>query len=218
METKNRAYEGISSLEVSPEQGTVGRRILVHKRRIITFLVVSLFSVALLALLGSQLLVPAQNQSHSGSAQSGSPLEGHPAPDFTLAALSTQAAPAVHLASLKGKLVMLNFWASWCVPCQHEAPLLQTTWQHVQSQGIVFLGIDFEDRQGDALNFLQQYGITYPNVVDSDGSVAINYGVTGVPETFFIDRRGVIMRKVTGELSEQTLQSNLQLLVREASH
>lgn len=109
---------------------------------------------------------------------------------------------------------MLNFWASWCDPCKHEAPLLQATWQRVQGQGVVFLGIDFEDRQSDALSFLQTYGITYPNVIDASGSVAINYGVTGVPETVFIDRHGVFVHKVIGELTEQTLESNLQLLSR----
>ena len=109
---------------------------------------------------------------------------------------------------------MLNFWASWCDPCKQEAPLLEAMWQRVQGQGIVFLGIDFEDRQSDGLSFLQTYGITYPNVVDTDGSVAINYGVTGVPETVFIDRHGVFVHKVIGELTAQTLQSNLQLIAR----
>ncbi len=199
MEIDHLADEAPSPLEVSSEQGTAGQTKGARKRRVITFLVVSLSCVAVLALLGSQLLVPAQGQSHLGSAQgSSSPLDGHPAPNFTLAVLSTQPGLSIHLASFKGKAVMLNFWASWCDPCKHEAPLLQATWQHVKGQGIVFLGIDFEDS----------------NVVDASGSVAINYGVTGVPETVFIDRHGVIVRKVIGELTEQTLDSNLQLLSR----
>jgi cytochrome c biogenesis protein CcmG, thiol:disulfide interchange protein DsbE len=171
---------------------------------------VSLVNLALLVLLGSQLLTPAQNQSNAGS----SPLIGHPAPNFTLAVLGphSDSAPKIHLASLRGMPVVLNFWASWCVPCQHEAPLLQATWRQGQRQGIVLLGIDFQDTQGDGLNFLHTYGITYPNVADDTGSTAINYGVTGVPETFFIDRHGVIVSKVIGELTEQTMQSNLQLL------
>ncbi len=179
MEIDHLADEAPSPLEVSSEQGTAGQTKGARKRRVITFLVVSLSCVAVLALLGSQLLVPAQGQSH-----------------------------------FKGKAVMLNFWASWCDPCKHEAPLLQATWQHVKGQGIVFLGIDFEDRQSDGLSFLQTYGITYPNVIDTNGSVAINYGVTGVPETVFIDRHGVFVHKVIGELTEQTLDSNLQLLSR----
>jgi cytochrome c biogenesis protein CcmG, thiol:disulfide interchange protein DsbE len=175
-------------------------------------IVVSLANLALLVLLGSQLLTAAPNQSKAGI----SPLIGHPAPDFTLAVLGplTSSASTIHLASLKGKPIMLNFWASWCIPCQDEAPLLQATWKSVQGQGIVFLGIDFEDSQSAGLNFLHTYGITYLNVTDGTGSTAINYGVSAVPETFFLDRRGVIVSKVIGELTEQTMQSNLQLIAR----
>jgi len=192
------------------ETGVVEHRRSGGKRRIIVFLTVSLACVALLVLLGSQILAPTQSQTNSGT----DPLLGHPAPDFTLAALSSRPAPSVHLASLKGKPVMLDFWASWCVPCQHEAPLLQATWQRVQSQGIIFLGIDFQDDHSQGLNFLHTYGITYPNVVDPDGSVTISYGVSGVPETFFLNRRGVIVSHVIGELTEQTMQSNLQMILR----
>src|SRR5260370_9654027 len=124
------------------ETGVVHRR-SGGKRRIVVFLTVSLACVALLALLGYQILEP----------------------DFTLAALSSRPAPSVHLASLKGKPVMLDFWASWCVPCQHEAPLLQATWQRVQSQAIIFLGIDFQDDHSEGLNFFRTYAITYLNVV-----------------------------------------------------
>src|SRR5207244_1387563 len=127
---------------------------------------------------------------------------GHPAPDFTLATLSRQPAPAIHLAQWRGHVVMINFWASWCDPCKHEAPLLQTTWQQMKSRGIIFLGVDFGDTQQDGVAFLQHYGITYPNVSDSLGATAIDYGVTGVPETFFLDRRGIIAQKVTGELTK----------------
>ncbi len=201
--------ESPSPGEARTETGVVDHRRNGGKRRIVVFLTVSLACVALLALLGSQILVPAQNQTNSGIG----PLLGHLAPDFTLAALSSRPAPAIHLASLKGKPVMINFWASWCDPGKHEAPLLQSTWQHVQSQGIVFLGIDFQDDHTEGLNFLRTYRITYLNVVDDTGSTAINYGLTGVPETFFLNRRGVIVSKVTGELTQQTLQSNLQVIL-----
>src|SRR5258708_37049507 len=135
------------------ETGVVEQRRSGGKRRIIVFLTVSLACVALLVLLGSQILAPAQSQTNSGT----DPLLGHPAPDFTLAALSSRPAPSVHLASLKGKPVMLDFWASWCVPCQHEAPLLQATWHRVQSQGIIFLPTNFHDYHTHALNSFHTY-------------------------------------------------------------
>ncbi len=109
---------------------------------------------------------------------------------------------------------MLNVWNSACGPCVNEAPLLQSQWQHVQSQGVVFIGIDFQDTKSDGLSFLKKYGVTYPNVLDASGSTAINYGVTGTPETIFIDRQGVVVSRVPYELTEQTLQSNLQLIFR----
>lgn len=211
MEVDDRApntTNDIQAEKITPEQ-----RKRSHKRSIAIVIVVSILNVGLLALLWSQLTTPAQPSASSPS-NSVSPLVGHPAPDFTLAALSPHPAPAISLSSYKGKPVVLNVWASWCGPCSDEAPLLQSAWLRQQSKGIVFLGIDFQDTQTDGLYFLQKYAITYPNVIDASGSVAINYGVTGTPETIFIDRHGVVVSKVASELTEQTLESNLQLLSR----
>jgi len=182
-----------------------------RKRRIIIFTIVSLLNLGLLALLWSQLLTPAQNQASSGVDAPG-PLQGHPAPNFTLAALGAHGASTIDLASFKGKPIVLNFWASSCAPCHDEAPMLQTTWQHVQSKGVVFIGIDFQDARSDGLSFLQKYAITYPNALDADGSTAIHYGVTYTPTTFFINRQGVIVRSIPREMTAQELQSGLQLL------
>src|SRR5947209_9551509 len=187
-----------------------------RKRSIIIFTIVSLLNVALLALLWSQLLTPAQNQASTDDNAAG-PLQGHPAPNFTLAtltALSTHPASTIELASFKGKPVVLNFWASSCGPCHEEAPMLQTTWQRVQSRGIVFIGIDFQDAQSDGLSFLQKYTITYPNALDPGGSTAIHYGITYTPTTFFINRQDVIVRSIPREMTELELKSSLQSLSR----
>jgi len=211
VEVEEQPSEEASPGEIVTELFPRGSKKRNHKRRTIVLIVAILLNAGLLAFLGSELLTPAQNQSHSGSKQSSSsPLVGHPAPDFTLAMLSANPRPAIHLASLQGKPVMLNFWASWCDPCKQEAQLLESTWRRVQSRGIVLIGIDFEDGQSAGLGFLHTYGITYPTVIDASGSVAINYGVTGVPETFFIDRHGIITSKVIGQLTAQTVQSNLR--------
>jgi cytochrome c biogenesis protein CcmG/thiol:disulfide interchange protein DsbE len=205
MEAKGTAPE-ISPVEKHiPAQGRKGSR----NRRITIFAVVSLLNAGLLIFLWTQLLTPAQNQTHSAD-----PLIGHAAPNFTLDALSLHAAPAISLASFKGKPVVLNVWNSACVPCVQEAPLLQSQWQHVNSQGVVFIGIDFQDAKSDGVSFLQKYGITYLNVLDATGSTAISYGVTGAPETIFINRQGIVISRVIGELTVQTLQSNLQLISR----
>lgn len=182
-----------------------------RKRSIIIFVVVSLLNVGLLALLWTQLLTPAQSGTHGAS--NADPLVGHPAPNFTLAVLGASGPSAISLSKYKGQPVVLNIWSSTCAPCAAEAPLLQAQWQKAHAQGVVFLGIDFQDARSNGLHFLQQYGITYPNVLDATGSVAINYGVTGTPETFFINRQGIIVAHTIGELTAQSMQSNLKLIM-----
>jgi cytochrome c biogenesis protein CcmG/thiol:disulfide interchange protein DsbE len=184
-----------------------------RKRSITIFIVVTLLNIAVLIFLWTQLLTPAQNNAQDQS-RAGDPLIGHPAPNFTLDALNLHTTASISLANFKGKPVVLNVWNSACGPCVNEAPLLQSQWQHVQSQGVVFIGIDFQDTKSDGLSFLKKYGVNYLNVSDVSGSTAINYGVTGTPETIFINRQGVVVSRVPYELTKQTLQSNLQLIFR----
>jgi cytochrome c biogenesis protein CcmG, thiol:disulfide interchange protein DsbE len=185
-----------------------------RKRSIIIFVTVSLLNVGLLVLLWTQLLTPAQNTT-AGKTTTTDPLIGHPAPAFTLQALNTPTRNAtLSLKSLQGKAIVLNVWASWCVPCNQEAPMLQAAWKQARAQGknVVFLGIDFQDSSSDALTFLHKYSINYPNVLDATGSVSIDYGVTGVPETIFINSKGTVVGTVRQELTPQVLQSNLKLI------
>ena len=190
-----------------------------RKRSIITFVVVSLLNVGLLILLWTQLLTPRSGQPQVDSSSStvgfvSSPLLGKTAPDFTLPVLNGNGAK-LHLASLKGKVVMLNFWASWCQPCQQEASTLQQTWAKWQSKGVVLLGVDGPESESDALNFVHQHSITYQSVRDTiDGGTAISYGATANPETFFINRDGVVVARWIGPINEQNVQAELNKIQR----
>ena len=104
----------------------------------------------------------------------------------------------VALADLQGHPVVLNFWASWCVPCAEEAPVLEAVWNEFRAKGLIVVGVDTQDLEQPARGFLVRHGITYMNVRDADGSLARRFGTTGVPETFFVGRDGRIRGKYAG--------------------
>jgi cytochrome c biogenesis protein CcmG, thiol:disulfide interchange protein DsbE len=110
------------------------------------------------------------------------------APAFTLPRLDADG--DLSLASLRGKAVIVNFWASWCGPCEDEAPLLEAAWREHRDEGLVVVGIDFNDFRSDARRFARKNGMTYPLVHDRGGDLEEAYGLKGVPETFFVDREG----------------------------
>jgi cytochrome c biogenesis protein CcmG, thiol:disulfide interchange protein DsbE len=101
----------------------------------------------------------------------------------------------LELASLRGKVVVLNFWASWCVPCKEEAKTFQRVWREYRGRGVVVVGIDSKDFSGDALSFAHRYGLTYPIVRDGDGSLWDPYGISFLPVTQLIDRQGKFVGK-----------------------
>ena len=105
-------------------------------------------------------------------------------------AASTPRAASSRSPTCKGKPVVVNFWASWCIPCKDEAPALQETYEQYRTQGLVVLGVDAQDFRQDARRFVKRFGVTYPIVYDGSGSTLGKWGVTGFPETFFVDRQG----------------------------
>jgi cytochrome c biogenesis protein CcmG/thiol:disulfide interchange protein DsbE len=94
------------------------------------------------------------------------------------------------LASYRGRPVIINFWASWCIPCKEEAPLLESVWKQYRGRGLVVLGVDINDVRGEARRFARENRMTYPLVYDGPGETTTDYGLTGVPETFFVARSG----------------------------
>lgn len=136
---------------------------------------------------------------------------GHPiAPDFTLSRLDRPG--KLTLSSLRGKVVVLNFWASWCVPCKEEAPRLEAASRRWLDRGVVLVGVDAQDFVSDARRFMKRYGVTYPNVHDGPGNVLPKYGVTGFPETFFVARNGhLVGDRVQGIISDEELTKNIEV-------
>jgi len=121
----------------------------------------------------------------------------------------------IKLSDLRGKVVMVDFWASWCQPCRIEAPALAKVYREFQGQPVEFVGVDIWDNIGDAEVFLLQEGQNYPVGFDASGTVAIDYGVRGIPEKYFIDRDGILVKKLSGPLTEATLRDTInELLAR----
>jgi cytochrome c biogenesis protein CcmG/thiol:disulfide interchange protein DsbE len=140
-----------------------------------------------------------------------SPLIGKRAPDFTLTLFDGR---SLGLQELRGKVVFLNFWASWCPPCRAEARTLEAAWQKYKDQDVVFVGIAIQDTEEDARAFLREFGITYPNGRDPTGKIAIDYGVWGIPETFIVDGQGRITYKHVGGIGWPTITAKLDEALR----
>jgi cytochrome c biogenesis protein CcmG, thiol:disulfide interchange protein DsbE len=134
--------------------------------------------------------------------------ERTPARHFTLDRLDGPG--EVSLASLRGKVVVLNFWAAWCEPCKREVPLFQDAFERYRNQGVTFLGVDTNDFSGNARRFLERYGVTYPNVRDGNGRVLARYGGLPLPRTFVIDRSGYVNGYIFGEVRKDALHQAIE--------
>lgn len=144
-----------------------------------------------------------------------SPLVGRPAPDFTLDGFAGE---RVSLAALRGRVVVVNFWASWCYPaCYEEAPVLERQWRAYRERGVVVLGINIQDREGPARKFLGDFSLSFPNVRDLSGKVSVDFGVYGVPETFFVDRQGRVRAKHVGAVTDEVFRREVDRLLAEPS-
>jgi cytochrome c biogenesis protein CcmG, thiol:disulfide interchange protein DsbE len=147
----------------------------------------------------------------TGAPRSGQPTASDPAAHgFTLAALG-QPGQQVSLSQYQGKPVVINFWASWCGPCQQETPLL-ARWYKQQDGHVVLLGLDENDTTASALKFAQAKGVTYPIGFDPNVTVALSYGVDGLPQTFFLNASHHIVDHVLGAVTAADLARGLRLM------
>jgi cytochrome c biogenesis protein CcmG/thiol:disulfide interchange protein DsbE len=140
-----------------------------------------------------------------------SPLPGRAAPEFELAQL--EAADSISLSSLRGSVVVVNFWASWCIPCRDEHPVLLDATRKYEPQGVKFIGIAYNDKPEDSKRWLNELGKAYPSLLDPGARTAIDYGVTGVPETFILDKQGVVAFKKFGPITVAEISQKLDSLL-----
>jgi cytochrome c biogenesis protein CcmG/thiol:disulfide interchange protein DsbE len=144
------------------------------------------------------------------------PEAGQVAPDFELSfynGYEWENLSQSSLADMRGKIVVLNFWASWCTPCRMEADLLENAWQKYRDQGVIFLGVAYADAEPKSFAFLDEFDISYPNAPDLRSAISADYEITGVPETFFIDREGTITYVQIVPLDKVTLESTIEQLL-----
>jgi cytochrome c biogenesis protein CcmG, thiol:disulfide interchange protein DsbE len=150
----------------------------------------------------------------SSSSPSSAPLassQGKLAPDFTLTLFNGE---EKSLAALRGSVVVVNIWASWCGPCRIEAPTLETVWQSYKDRGVAFVGVAVSDTEEDAKSFIKKFKLTYPNGLDADAAIARAYRVSAVPETVVISRDGRVAKLFVGPVDQAKLEALLEQLLR----
>ena len=140
------------------------------------------------------------------------PVDRGQAPDFTLTTFDGQ---TITLSALRGQVVIINFWASWCPPCREEAPYLEQTWRKYRDQGVVFLGVDYVDTEPEALAYIAEFDITYPNGPDIGTRIAQAYNIQGVPETFYVAKDGTLRGMHIGPLQPPELDRKIKELLAE---
>jgi cytochrome c biogenesis protein CcmG, thiol:disulfide interchange protein DsbE len=195
-------------LIASPKIGD--ERVLAGRARLFLQIPALALVVLLLVLLGVHLLANGSGRALDAALAAGRTAN---APEFSLRRLNGQG--SLRLRSLRGHPVVVNFWASWCVPCTQEAPLLEEAAERYRAAGVVVVGIDAQDFRSDARHFIHHYGLTYPVVREGGSSTLTHYDVTGFPETWFVDRAGrVVGEHVKGPLTRERLTRDIAIAMK----
>ena len=166
------------------------------------------------ALLIGLLGLVAFQMSRSGPLAAGQVGNGEPAPNFEI---TTFDGGTFKLADMRGQVVVVNFWASWCIPCEEEADALEATWQQYKDQGVVFVGVAYVDTEAGANGFIDRFGITYPNGPDLRTEISHRYRIKGVPETFVVGKDGILRHLFVGPTTAAALQAQIVPLLAESN-
>jgi cytochrome c biogenesis protein CcmG/thiol:disulfide interchange protein DsbE len=143
--------------------------------------------------------------------RSAKPVEKGLAPEFSIPLFT---GGTFTLSEQRGQVVVVNFWASWCVPCRQEAPVLENTWRKYKERGVVFVGVDYVDSESEALKFIQEFNVTYPNGIDIGTETSRKYHIQGVPETYFVGKDGQLYGNHIGPIDAPTLSAKLEELLK----
>ena len=135
---------------------------------------------------------------------------GKPAPQFAMQLLD---GGEFRLSDHEGRPLVINFWASWCPPCRQESPAFERQWRRYRDTGIQFVGVDIQDDVSDAEAYVREFGLTFPNGLDPDGKITIDYGVIGLPVTFFVGSSGIVEGRWVGAIPEEKLEEWVKTLV-----
>ena len=138
---------------------------------------------------------------------------GQEAPDMPMPGIE---GGVVRFDSFKGKVIVLNFWATWCPPCRKEMPLLESTYKRYKDKGLVILGINYNEDRERVLKFTQEMGVTFPIILDKELNLTRKYGVLALPATFFIDKKGIIRDQYKGEIVEEIIATKVEPLLSES--
>jgi len=199
MEMTGRMMSEVVSRPV-PDEVTVGDKVKPRRFRLGSGIAFSLV-FALLGLLGWRLV-----RVNSG------PIDSGLAPDFTLISFGGE---TITLSDLRGQVVIINFWASWCPPCREEAPYLEATWRKYRDAGVVFLGVAYADTEAKALAYIDEFGITYFNGPDVGTRISHDYRIGGVPETYYLAKNGELRGLKVGPLAPPELDRVIDGLLAE---